>query len=163
MYFHVNNTDKAAPETVTGVPYDKLTIGIPKEIHEGERRVALSPEAAKQLTKEGFKVIVETGAGAGAKFLDSDYIAAGAEVKTVKDALGSDIVFKVCDKTNSVTDSCSLLLILIFLAGLSKKAGSWLEDKKTLRNSVSNINKKPAYLVYDLLYTQLLILSLIWE
>lgn len=87
--------DKSAPETLTGVPYDKLTIGVPKEIHEGERRVALSPEAAKQLTKEGFKVVVEAGAGAGAKFLDSDYIAAGAEVKTVKDALGSDIVFKV--------------------------------------------------------------------
>ena len=108
LYFDVINTDKSAPETLTGVPYDKLTIGVPKEIHEGERRVALSPEAAKQLTKEGFKVVVEAGAGAGAKFLDSDYIAAGAEVKTVKDALGSDIVFKVSVKTNSVIDLCSL-------------------------------------------------------
>ena len=108
LYFDVINTDKSAQETLTGVPYDKLTIGVPKEIHEGERRVALSPEAAKQLTKEGFKVVVEAGAGAGAKFLDSDYIAAGAEVKTVKDALGSDIVFKVSVKTNSVIDLCSL-------------------------------------------------------
>ena len=108
MYFDVINTDKSEPEALTGVPYDKLTIGVPKEIHEGERRVALSPEAAKQLTKEGFKVVVEAGAGAGAKFLDSDYIAAGAEVKTVKDALGSDIVFKVSGETNSVIDSCSL-------------------------------------------------------
>lgn len=108
LYFDVINTDKSAPETLTGVPYDKLTIGVPKEIHEGERRVALSPEAAKQLTKEGFKVVVEAGAGAGAKFLDSDYIAAGAEVKTVKDALGSDIVFKVSVETNTVIDSCSL-------------------------------------------------------
>lgn len=107
MYFDVLNTDKSEPETLTGVPYDKLTIGVPKEIHEGERRVALSPEAAKQLTKEGFKVVVETGAGAGAKFLDSDYIAAGAEVKTVKDALGSDIVFKVSVEY-TVIDSCSL-------------------------------------------------------
>ena len=87
--------DKSAPEAVTGVPYGQLTIGVPKEIHEGERRVALSPEAAKQLIKQGFNVVVETGAGAGAKFLDADYIAAGAEVKTVKEALGSDIVFKV--------------------------------------------------------------------
>ena len=57
--------------------------------------MALSPEAAKQLIKQGFNVVVETGAGAGAKFLDADYVAAGAEVKTVKEALGSDIVFKV--------------------------------------------------------------------
>ena len=77
------------------MPYGQLTIGVPKEIHEGERRVALSPEAAKQLIKQGFNVVVETGAGTGAKFLDADYVAAGAEVKTVKEALGSDIVFKV--------------------------------------------------------------------
>ena len=80
---------------MTGVPYSQLTIGVPKEIHEGERRVALSPDAAKQLTKQGFNVVVEAGAGTGAKFLDSDYVAAGAEVKSVKEAFGSDIVFKV--------------------------------------------------------------------
>ena len=88
-------TDKSEPESVSGVPYDKLTIGVPKEIHDGERRVALSPEAVKQLTKQGFNVVVEAGAGTGAKFLDSDYVAAGAEVKSVKEALGSDIVLKV--------------------------------------------------------------------
>lgn len=89
-------TDKSAPEsTVTGVPYSQLTVGVPKEIHEGERRVALSPEAAKQFTKQGFKVVVEAGAGVGAKFLDSDYIAAGAEIKTAKEVFSSDIVLKV--------------------------------------------------------------------
>lgn len=55
----------------------------------------MSPEAAKQLLKQGFKVVVEAGAGEGAKFLDADYIAAGAEVKSVKEAFSSDIVFKV--------------------------------------------------------------------
>lgn len=88
-------TEKSAPESVTGVPYDQLTIGVPKEIHEGERRVALTPDAAKNLIKQGFNVVVEAGAGTGAKFLDADYIAAGAEVKSAKEALGSDIVFKV--------------------------------------------------------------------
>lgn len=88
-------TDKSVPESVTGVPYDQLTVGVPKEIHEGEKRVALSPEAAKQFTKQGFKVVVEAGAGAGAKFLDADYIAAGAEVKSAKEAFSSDIVLKV--------------------------------------------------------------------
>ncbi len=88
-------TDKSVPESVTGVPYDQLTIGVPKEIHEGERRVALSPDAVKQFIKQGFKVVVEAGAGTGAKFLDSDYIAAGAEVKSAKEAFSSDIVLKV--------------------------------------------------------------------
>ena len=88
-------TEKSAPESVTGVPYNQLTIGVPKEIHEGERRVALTPDAAKNLIKQGFNVVVEAGAGTGAKFLDADYIAAGAEVKSAKEALGSDIVFKV--------------------------------------------------------------------
>ena len=88
-------TDKSDPESVAGVPYDQLTVGVPKEIHEGEKRVAMSPDATKQFTKLGFKVVVESGAGEGAKFLDSDYIAAGAEVKSAKEAFSSDIVLKV--------------------------------------------------------------------
>lgn len=88
-------TDKSEPESVAGVPYDQLTVGVPKEIHEGEKRVAMSPEATKQFTKQGFKVVVEAGAGEGAKFLDADYIAAGAEVKSAKEAFSSDIVLKV--------------------------------------------------------------------
>ncbi|XP_020617133.1 NAD(P) transhydrogenase, mitochondrial-like [Orbicella faveolata] len=87
--------DKSEPESVAGVPYDQLTVGVPKEIHEGEKRVAMSPEATKQFTKQGFKVVVEAGAGEGAKFLDADYIAAGAEVKSAKEAFSSDIVLKV--------------------------------------------------------------------
>ena len=87
--------EKSTLEAVTGVPYDQLTIGVPKEIHEGEKRVALSPEAAKKFIDQGFKVVVEAGAGAEAKFLDSDYAAVGAEIKTAKDAFASDIVLKV--------------------------------------------------------------------
>ena len=88
-------TDKSEPESVAGVPYDQLTVGVPKEIHEGEKRVAMSPEATKQFTQKGFKVVVEAGAGEGAKFLDADYVAAGAEVKSAKEAFSSDIVLKV--------------------------------------------------------------------
>ena len=99
-------TDKSVPESVTGVPYDQLTVGVPKEIHVGEKRVALSPEATKQFTKQGFKVVVEAGAGEGAKFLDADYIAAGAEVKSAKEALSSDIVLKV--RSGPIPENCEL-------------------------------------------------------
>jgi len=57
-----------------------MRVGIPREVHEGERRVAVTPDVAAQLRKLGFAVQVETGAGAGASFSDDAYRAAGAEV-----------------------------------------------------------------------------------
>lgn len=74
-----------------------MKLAIPKERHEGETRVAASPETVKKLTALGLDVIVETGAGASASTSDALYADAGAtiaagEVDALKDA---DIVFKV--------------------------------------------------------------------
>lgn len=55
-----------------------LTIGIPKEILKGERRVAAIPETVKKMVGEGAQVLVEAGAGAGAFFGDEQYQEAGA-------------------------------------------------------------------------------------
>ena len=57
-----------------------MKIGAPKEIKAQENRVALLPSAAYQLVRRGHQVIVESGAGAGSGFPDSEYVAAGAEV-----------------------------------------------------------------------------------
>ena len=57
--------------------------------------MALSPEACKNLVKQGFNVVIESGAGVAAKFSDQDYIDAGATVKDVKGVFNSDIIFKV--------------------------------------------------------------------
>jgi H+-translocating NAD(P) transhydrogenase subunit alpha len=74
-----------------------LTIGVPREVFAGEKRVATVPEVVEKLIKLGFAVAVESGAGDGANFADDTYRAAGAEI--VADAAGlwarSDIVFKV--------------------------------------------------------------------
>jgi NAD(P) transhydrogenase subunit alpha len=74
-----------------------MKIGVPKEIHPGEKRVATTPEAAEQLIKLGFTVAVEAGAGAAADISDEAYQEAGAEI--VKDAKTvwseCDIVMKV--------------------------------------------------------------------
>ncbi len=52
-----------------GIPYSELTLGVPKESWDGERRVSLSPAALQGLLKAGFKgAIVESGAGVGARF-----------------------------------------------------------------------------------------------
>ena len=57
-----------------------MQIGVPKEIKIHEYRVGLTPDAAARLAKEGHRVLVETGAGAGAGFDDQEYTAAGAEI-----------------------------------------------------------------------------------
>ena len=74
-----------------------MRIGIPKEIHDGEKRVATTPEVAKQLIKLGFKVLIESGAGLGANFSDSSYAEAGVNVVEDAKAIwgGSEIILKV--------------------------------------------------------------------
>ncbi|RUM51757.1 MAG: NAD(P)(+) transhydrogenase (Re/Si-specific) subunit alpha, partial [Methylococcus sp.] len=74
-----------------------MKIGIPKEIHRGEKRVATTPEVAGRLQKLGYEVLIQKGAGAKANYSDEDFAAAGVEI--VKDAktlwAKSDIVAKV--------------------------------------------------------------------
>lgn len=57
-----------------------MRIGVPKEIMNNENRVALTPLAVQTLVKDGHEVLVETGAGVGASFPDSDYEDAGARI-----------------------------------------------------------------------------------
>lgn len=78
-----------------GVPYKQLTVGVPKEILQNERRVALSPAGVQALIKQGFNVVVESGAGESSKFPDEQYTQAGATIKDLKDVLASDLLVKV--------------------------------------------------------------------
>jgi alanine dehydrogenase len=57
-----------------------MIIGVPKEIKEQERRVALLPSAVNQLTRHGHSVLVEKNAGAGSGYPDETYAKAGAEI-----------------------------------------------------------------------------------
>ncbi|MCL8493709.1 alanine dehydrogenase [Corynebacterium sp. B5-R-101] len=73
-----------------------MRIAAPKEIMNNENRVALTPSAAHALIKDGHEVLVETGAGEGASFPDSEYQAVGATiVATAKEAWAADMVVKV--------------------------------------------------------------------
>ncbi|UOA14340.1 MULTISPECIES: Re/Si-specific NAD(P)(+) transhydrogenase subunit alpha [Sulfitobacter] len=74
-----------------------MKIGTPKEIFEGENRVAMTPESALQLQKLGHTCVIETGAGAAAGFDDAAYEAAGVEVAKTAAALwkAADVVAKV--------------------------------------------------------------------
>lgn len=74
-----------------------MKIGAPREIFEGENRVAMTPDSVIALAKLGHTSVVQSGAGAKAGFSDAAYAAAGAEVlpdaKAVFDA--ADVVVKV--------------------------------------------------------------------
>lgn len=58
----------------------KLFIGIPKETSFDENRVALTPEAVAVIINNGHEVVVESNAGEGAFYFDSDYSEAGARI-----------------------------------------------------------------------------------
>ncbi|MDX1768242.1 Re/Si-specific NAD(P)(+) transhydrogenase subunit alpha [Arenibacter troitsensis] len=58
-----------------------MKIGILKETLDGESRVAITPNIAKQLIAAGFELLVEQGAGESSSFLDSDYNKVGVTVE----------------------------------------------------------------------------------
>jgi H+-translocating NAD(P) transhydrogenase subunit alpha len=97
----------------------RVKVGIPKEVAEGERRVGLVPETVGRLVKDGFEVLVESGAGRDYN-LDANYEEAGAKI--VEDADGvygeADIVVKVQSPTE---DEFGLLredqVLICFLNG----------------------------------------------
>ena len=74
-----------------------MLIGIPKEIHDGERRVATTPEAAEKLRSLGYEVAIESGAGKPANFSDDAYREAGVKVfETAREVWErADIILKV--------------------------------------------------------------------
>ena len=74
-----------------------IRIGIPKEIHPSERRVAATPQTVMRLKKLGFEVAVESGAGRDIDCFDSTYKEAGAIIiEDTKELWAqSDVILKV--------------------------------------------------------------------
>jgi alanine dehydrogenase len=84
-----------------GKKQKKLIIGIPKEDHNYEKRVSLTPEAVEVLINNGHDVLIETGAGDGASYTNKDYSEHGGFiVETRKQALTADVVLKVAPFNN---------------------------------------------------------------
>ena len=95
-----------------------MKIGVPRETHPGERRVATTPDVAIQLQKLGFDVIVEKGAGAAASFSDEAYAEAGCEIAASADDIwsGADIILQVRppegDRAGGLKESQTLISFL---------------------------------------------------
>lgn len=81
---------------------NRLLIGIPCERKEGEKRLALTPEAVDMLTDRGHRVLVESGAGLGINYSDNHYSEAGAEiVATPAEVFQADIYFEDTSSSTS--------------------------------------------------------------
>lgn len=73
-----------------------LSLGIPRELAEDERRLALRPGAVQVLVNNGFEVLIEKGAGLRSNHDDQEYAEAGARiVYSAQDAFKADIVLKI--------------------------------------------------------------------
>jgi len=94
---------------------------VPKETAAGERRVALVPEAVGRLTRAGFDVVVEAGAGEAAAFPDPEYTGAGA---TIGDPWSAEAIVKVqkpaADEIARLHDGA---LLIAFLQPLTDREG----------------------------------------
>ncbi len=72
-----------------------MKIGIPSEIKNQESRVSATPETVKKMVALGCQVLVQKGAGEGASLPDAAFLAAGAEIVTVKEVYKADLILKV--------------------------------------------------------------------
>ncbi|MBC8153978.1 MAG: alanine dehydrogenase [Bacteroidetes bacterium] len=75
---------------------NSLLIGLPKEVSLQENRIALTPEAVAILVRNGHEVVYEKGAGVGAKFTDTEYSEAGAQlVYSAREVYEANLILKV--------------------------------------------------------------------
>jgi NAD(P) transhydrogenase subunit alpha len=72
-----------------------MIVCVPKETVTGERRVALVPELVPKLTAANLEVVVQSGAGAAAGFLDSDFREKGARLEPDDVLAMADVLLKV--------------------------------------------------------------------
>jgi NAD(P) transhydrogenase subunit alpha len=72
-----------------------MLVAVPKEIRDGEKRVALVPDIINKLTRLGLEVVIESGAGVDAQASDDAYRAAGAQVVAGDVLKSADVVLSV--------------------------------------------------------------------
>ena len=71
-----------------------MKLGVPKE-PEGETRVGIVPSSMKKLSRAGFEVFIEAGAGLAANYNDGDYEAAGAKIVSREEALACENIVAI--------------------------------------------------------------------
>lgn len=112
-----------------------MLIGVPKEIKDHEYRVAMTPDGVRTLVRSGHKVRVQSGAGSGIGFSDTDYREAGADLAdSAEDVFLADMVVKVKEPQASeipLLQSGQLLFCYLHLAAAPQLAKSLIEKNVT--------------------------------
>lgn len=89
-----------------------MQIGVLKETHPGENRVALIPDTVKKLVKLGADITVESALGQGSGFADDEYAEAGAAVSADRNGMlgQSDIILRIrkpeADEVGQIKQGC---------------------------------------------------------
>jgi len=117
--------ESPAPSKKGGKP---MTLGLPKEISSQEKRVVLTPEAVGILVNNGIDVLVETNAGAQAKFSDQEYSDAGAKIAySTKEVFSADVVVKIDAPTLEEIAAMSGGACLISALQLEKQSTDYIQ------------------------------------
>ncbi len=110
------------------------SVGVPREVKQDERRVALTPDAVKELTHHGLEVRVEQGAGEEAGLTDQDFVAAGAVMVDAPTAWAAQLVVKVkepqCQEYQFLRQDL-VLFTYLHLAAYPEVAQALLDAKVT--------------------------------
>lgn len=90
-----------------------MRIGVPSQHTAQEARVAITPDVAKRLIAAGHAVVVESGAGVGADYLDDEYRGAGASIAGAGDVWACDFVATIERPSPSVLEPSTAMIGLI--------------------------------------------------
>ncbi len=137
-------TYETLEETLDVKPHGtELLIGIPKETSFSENRIALTPEAVGVMVANGHRVIVETKAGEGASYSDTDYSEAGAKIAyDKKEVFECDVLVKsapVSDMECELLKPSQYIISPIHLAVMKKEILQKMMDKKITALSFENL------------------------
>lgn len=105
-----------------------LSIGIPKESHQQEKRISLTPEAVQVLVANGHEITVESGAGLDANLTDQEYSEAGATISyNSKEVFSKPIVLKVSPLTDAEIDLLTPNAFLLSTVQINTQKKSYFE------------------------------------
>ncbi len=126
-------TGRAGGNGTTTAP---LAVGVPREVKDGEHRVAVTPDGVHELTTHDVPVLVEAGAGQDSSIADDDYRRAGAEIVAGPDDVWerADLVLKVKEPQSEELARLRPGLVLftyLHLAAYPEVAAALLERKVT--------------------------------
>ncbi len=114
--------------------------------------MAISPAGVEALIKQGFNVVVESGAGESAKFSDDMYTKAGAAIKDAKDVFASDVLLKVL--LDSFTSVQNYSRVLNASKSQNPYNNFYFNTHKYIAESILNQNMKNNVANLLLLYWQ---------